>query len=387
MRVNTLRVHLIIYIGIFLTSVVLRSEPNIIYRPPQGYRFHKANSKIESLILSAKNLDEVVTILAKDGRGPAFALEGLAKLYDKHYPDELTSTFDFAKRLEDNIGRYVDATGHRTYATELAWKTPSGSPPNDVIAHLEQEIEEARHALEAVLIKDRWVATNERGELIPGASPRAQLIQKKIDAIEWHGPNQDRLDVLETFRKHLQKKIVDRDWDFTELQSGVHELRRRMRWPMIWLHALDGMFVGTNQSIEGLDGIKRNRSVTESPYTKLPPVSAQYPILLPKTGYYWLSNLVENLGLVKDVGEAENEWLLEALENSSYREKGAKTARDTAKILVKTHPKYVTKKSVLPSVESTLRDTELFPKMIKRLKKQESWSKSKCTRKVKELGS
>ena len=73
---------------------------------------------------------------------------------------------------------------------------------------------------------------------------RLHLIAEELDAVEWHAAEKDRRKVAKFLVGELEEIEVaygKNEFDFTELETGVHELRRQLRWVSIYAQSLDGL--------------------------------------------------------------------------------------------------------------------------------------------------
>lgn len=95
----------------------------------------------------------------------------------------------------------------------------------------------------------------------------------------------------------------EKNYQFEDMENGVHELRRKIRWLSIYPHAVRGAIqLGGNKSYKHLAKYA-TKAVTSSPFNKLPERSTQkYVLLLGRDFFYALSWMIAELGSIKDDG-------------------------------------------------------------------------------------
>lgn len=331
-------------------------------------RFETAFEKLRTLFESDK-ADVVADELVKHGRGPLFAVEGLARLYVEGFP-EMAELRLQSKALEDRVGRLVDWGEHIELAKQVG-------VPEKAIAYLERRRQQAREEFIRYLKEEKFVG---------GKKPLIQRWEKMVSKAEWDGPKKDRAYVLRKLIE-LTQELRKENWDMSSLQDGLHDFRRRVRWLTIYAQALNGLVVFDPRSLVKFQDILSD-PITKSPYANLPNGShPDCPILFPREVFLALTRAVDLLGRAKDMGEAMHEWLPEALLQSGA-EPTTERARARAEELVRKHPKYVpvieTGKAVMAELRmndhrfSNKEDRGFLAAAKKRLTDQIDWSRADC---------
>ncbi len=287
--------------------------------PAQVRRFEAPLERLRTLFAS-NDPTTVVDELVKGGRGPLFAVEGLARLYEGQHPKAMGNLREEAKWLEDRIGKLVDHGEHIKYTTQVGVQPAT-------LAHLIKVQADYREALSKELKEKGWAGTS----FIDSWS-------EQVKAPKWESKKDDRQYVLEQLLD-LNQELRKEKWDIRDLQNGLHDFRRRTRWMTIYLTALGGLIEFDGRPLERFAGILED-PITKSPYGVLGKGERdKFPILVPREIFLELAKAIEELGFAKDTGEASFEWLPEALV-ASGESKDHKAALKKAATLVKKHPTY-----------------------------------------------
>jgi hypothetical protein len=220
-------------------------------------------------------------IMKQDVRAHAFMLEGLCRLYrvraGKHAKRLLEDQLDVIKELEDAIGAYGYAMDMQAVVTN---------------ADTTRAVEHSRRALDA--LRTSW-ATPTRVQAIVLAF--AAAIAEADDDVR-HVRK-----CLRTLLKDIDDDIADLDMD--ELEDGIHELRRQLRWIPIVMIALNGLVVlnPKGDPIPALAALKKTPLAT-SRFGQLPASSLETtPIAVPQSLFLELSRTIDVLGKLKDEGQ------------------------------------------------------------------------------------
>lgn len=222
-----------------------------------------------------------------------FYLEGILKLYKKRHP-EISPMFDDIKAFEDALGA---ASGARS-ALKSARELPDLPAP--ALAWLEAQVQQADTALHAELQKNWQV--DDQGH-VPIFS---RLVQELSDG-SWDKYGSDKKNLVAELDRRL-KKFQKAEMDMGVLQgdTGVHELRRQLRWIPIYAVALDGLFrfddarhpISSYASLMDTD-------LVHSKYAQLPPSHREKaPIPFSHSLYLRITELIDELGRIKDEGES-----------------------------------------------------------------------------------
>lgn len=261
-------------------------------RPLERVLVHAA--KIHDIIAAGPqgdlDLDALVEHVMKvDLRRQVFLLEGIGKVYERRY-DEAGETGEAAKELEDALGGLSATRTNLAYAQHV-------KAPADVIAHLEKAERDAKKDLKKVLT-DSW---------LPDAKGRAPALKELVK--DW---GEAKWDDYASDKKYLRGELVrrlvkvsDTSFDMNQLETGIHELRRQLRWFPIYTEASNGLLQldTTKNPVKHYEPMLTVQLAT-SKYVDLPDDSREVgAIHISKSLYTALMKLTLDLGGVKDAGE------------------------------------------------------------------------------------
>jgi len=296
-------------------------------------RFEKPLTNLKAAILKADSAENAVANLATGKvRGNLFAIEGLLRLYEAH-PDvgRMATKQKLAiKGIEDEIGAYDDAKIMAKLAKEI-------NAPEELQKLLQSDELAARRGFVRFLRHKRWIPAGEKNIL--------GKIEKKINKAKWDGKKDDRDFLLAGLADYIEKIRDDKDYDLDDLEEGIHEFRRNIRWISIIAAASDGLIqLADKCPYKELKDLLKD-PVAQSEFAKLPPSDAEKkPCYLSKCAFLGVVKAVGDLGDIKDVGQWE-EFFTYAIEDSHFNT-GDKTPGEYAKglvaktKLVMAHPKY-----------------------------------------------
>lgn len=260
-------------------------------------------ARFEFFLTQLKNLLDKAALQKNPGlwlyqnnaRTPLFMLEGLAKLYSgMHNPKKFTKLKAHFKLLEDVLGAidYYDAFAKQFAANK---KIPAA-----VVTYLQAQTREKIQSLNELLAEEGWL-----GE----AGTRLKKIQKKLGEVDWLH-EKDEVKAIDKFYGHaiyeIAEFISNDKLHFSNVESDVHELRRKLRWLSIYPQALQGCIqLGTSKTSPRHLKKYLTRAITTSPYNKMPDSGdCSYFLLLHQNYFYALSWMIAELGKLKDSGLA-----------------------------------------------------------------------------------
>lgn len=324
--------------------------------------------------LKHKNSETVVEELIKNAnRTDLFELEALLRVYEDEYPETLEGFLkEDIKPFEDELGRTADLKEAIQFSEQV------GAPP-ELIAFLKGREQEQKEKLKRFLEERGFIGEK------PAQSPLNQL-QEALEDTEWDGKKADRKHVLKKLRK-LFKEVEATDYEMKELELGVHEFRRDLRWIPIYLRSFPDLFKLDPRKLWA-EYNDPNHPVLKSPYSKLPIVrdKVAFPILFPQQGLFALNEIIDQLGKAKDIGKMEG-LLPEALLASGAVTKSSE-AKKLGRELVKHHPNYVPvfRNAAEIYKKVTNEETGLLAVLHPILKEQKKWDKSDCRNFLRTLG-
>lgn len=247
--------------------------------------------------------------LRSDIRIIFFKLQSLARTYaknNKHYDSFFTPYKEYFKKFEDLYGQ-LDLQN-----TMLGLALKTNEPA--LIEHFTELKMKAGEALLAELHTDGFMES------------RLQILEKVTTDIanfsDWKKPKKDKdifIEVLISDTKSLIKKIKDREFTNDDIELGLHELRRKIRWLVILVQSLNGLTkyvddtprLSANVNNLYHQFIITNPNLLNSSFLKTRDSDIDKPILIPQISHALISEIVTQIGSRKDKAEASL-YLLEA---------------------------------------------------------------------------
>ncbi len=216
-------------------------------------------------------------MLELDGRFETFKLEAALKLYGQVYKG-LEKPLAQAKTLEDRLGEYK-------VAEDLVEAAERYDLPADAIDRLQKAKLKQRAETETEL--ERWLP--EDGAL--------QSILKKADKVDWKKGDRDRKALAQTFAKHI-KRIEKRDYQFEDDLEAVHDLRKDLRWIVLYSLGAEGLI-----TLSGKEGEPPAPAGAEK-YAALPAAhERKRAVRIPRELHMRLLEGITALGQIKDALE------------------------------------------------------------------------------------
>lgn len=247
----------------------------------------------EVLIQAAATENPALFIYKNNARTYLFMLEGLSKLYaGLHNRKRFQEIQDLFKTLEDALGAvdYYD-----NFAKEF---TADPEIPATVTMYTEEKTKEKIAEVNALLQKKKWLRIKDS---------RTKKIRKELKGADWLEPA-DEIELIRNFYEVSVSAINDFYAEtgaaFTDVESQIHGLRRKLRWLSIYPAALQG-------AVQLTDSKPNDEAVTKyltpeivnSPFNKLPDPGKNKDILFLEKNYFLaLSWIISALGKLKDSG-------------------------------------------------------------------------------------
>lgn len=252
------------------------------------YQLNKVNSLFKE---SANHENPALWLFLHDLRTPMFMLESLSKMYaqfhNKTFFMELNVRF---KEVEDVLGA-IDY-----YAAFLREFHADEKIPHSVKSYLEDKTREKIISFNEILSKNGW----SNGKTL-------RKINEGLLIAKWQNQEVEIADIEKYYHKQVKKinEFVDETtFKFTNVESEVHELRRKLRWLSIYPQALEGVI--QLHEIKGNNGeLKKylTDEIVSSPFNKLPESQkVKHHLFLEKNQFLALSWIISELGKLKDKG-------------------------------------------------------------------------------------
>lgn len=320
--------------------------------PVQIVRFTKPIAALKGFLtperLAPEELEKTLEAMAKkDARGYLFKLQGLLRIYERAYEDELGDIRQGIKRDEDLIGKFTEKLDYLAFAQKVG-------APQRVLRVLERD---------ALASKERLKKN------LPQIALDVAALEALVKDVDWTKPKKDTRIVVDEMTAEMEK-IEAREYDMNELQTGIHEMRRNLRWFLIYFQALDGMVIlqkSTGETKLNEYSYLETHPIATGPFSKIDPnPNVKHPVELPTRYFLALSKIVAELGAIKDSGEN-----LEALASAFRRSgvaKSAHSAHKRALELASKDPKFMADITVRgKKIRSELERTKLLKRIRKSL--------------------
>ncbi len=258
-------------------------------RPFERVLVHTA--KIDGILRGETNANKLVDlVMSRDIRRQVFLLEGAAKLYTEIHGKPAERVYVVAKRLEDHLGHFSMTKSNHDTAIKV------GADPR-AIAVLKADMDGSRATLKGILEKE-WM---------PDAKGRIPALRDVVEdwgEAKWGSADKDLKAVKSELSRRLSK-IESTPYDMNELEDGIHELRRDLRWFPIYAESLNGLFQldATSDPIAAYKDML-TAPIATSKYVNLPCADREKePVTISKSVYCALMQLTLDLGTLKDAGE------------------------------------------------------------------------------------
>ncbi len=253
----------------------------------------------------------------RDGsaRGALFDLEALARIYrDTHDDDEAVFEAHLTrfKELEDGLGRIDYHDAFRQEAVDLsAGDMAVGYFTGGYHVELQNLTRRLRDSL--------WLQLD--GEAV--FSPAMEQILDELDQVDWKKYSKDRKGVLSCLADAAEKVTEkgggmpgEEGLDFHDLEYGVHEYRRTIRWMCIYLPALGGLcrIVGKDRLAPDLAEYHTEETVNNKFDELEVDGREEENIEVDASTYFAFSYVMKKIGGIKDAGQ-----LAEGLEHALGR--------------------------------------------------------------------
>ena len=283
-----------VYLLTAVISYKIKLFTKLISMKPGLSKFDYYFNKLQPILTTAaKQKNPALWLYRNDARTPLFMLEGLAKMYTSfHNKKKFTKIKEHFKLLEDTLGAidYYDSIAKDLGANKKV--------PATVIAYLQAQSREKIQSLNEVLLENDW--------LLPENS-RIDRIREKLQEADWLEEEKE-VDQVHDFYGEAIYELVEftqkTNYQFTNLESGIHEMRRKLRWLSIYPQALRGT-IQLHTLPKPLKHLTKylSKEITTSPFNIMPDVgAAKYVLILEQNYFFALSWMIAELGRIKDNG-------------------------------------------------------------------------------------
>jgi hypothetical protein len=254
------------------------------------------------------------------GRTPLFLLQALSRLERgiRKDADAFDALLGDIKRLEDTIGD-ID------YWWAFLEKGEQRGLPAEVLAWAANKHAQACGRLEGWLAAGNWVDHKYLADETE-VTLRTRLLGDTLYDLDWPKAKKERARIGAFLAERLRKVHGDAlTLNMDDLEGGLHELRRKLRWFSIYPRALEGL-ITLDEKAAVPKGVERylTPAIVNSGFAKLPtPPAGADALTIPAPLFYALSWVIDDLGRVKDAAQ-ETELIQMGLHATGIRAKPAK---------------------------------------------------------------
>lgn len=263
-------------------------------------KFHEALSEYKT------NSDKLS--LRGDIRVLFFKLQSLSRTYEKAFDDSFfTEQRAFFKKFEDLFGK-VDLQHSLLKQSEKL-----GEP--DLVKHFTAAKKKAT--------KDLLTELQSSGFLDTKRNIFTHLKSEFLKFDDWKKPAKDKkiqVKLLISEARKLSQDIQEREFTNEDLELGLHELRRKLRWLVIHVQSLNGLTkyakeanLKSSTKVLLAEYLDTNPKLLESPFLRMRTPDISDAIVIPQNSHALLSEIVSRIGSEKDKVESSL-YLLQAAE-------------------------------------------------------------------------
>jgi hypothetical protein len=248
-------------------------------------------------------------LLEDKARNQFFRLESLLRLYQRAFPD-FEKYLAAVKEMEDGIGAYSYTVDSLKFAEDQFKRENQRTAASPAQLAEQQKIVEGLRKKEAAA---RVVFTR----LVDRSTLSADLpaLRSELDSSLTGWPARRDLEYVNGELVRLLKDVKDTRYDFNQLEDGIHEFRRQLRWFPMMIDSLDGLILLRDDPkgacpVPALESLAGTRAATHR-YSN-PPLSypASHPCSISRCLLWPVVKTVDEIGRLKD--EAEGRAAVEA---------------------------------------------------------------------------
>tara|TARA_B110001454_G_scaffold124375_1_gene116031 strand:+ start:15593 stop:16768 length:1176 start_codon:yes stop_codon:yes gene_type:complete len=284
--------------------------------------------------------EKVNLLLTSDARVVFFRLQSLAKIYEKAYERKFfTKQRGFFKKYEDLIGRVDLYQGLIGVSTKL--KQPR------LIKYFENKKSEAATNLLNGLIEARLARDpNDPTSNVDPVDTLNEVYEHLAKFEDWKSAEKDlemNLKNIVSYARSLLTKIKAREFTQDDIELGLHDLRRGLRWPLIHIQTLNRLTAYDVRSdlpkdvqsyFESMQA--RNPKILKSGFLSMKAPDIKHPMRVPLYPYAMLTDIVAEIGTKKDGAESDI-YITQAMQELGFAQRTqAKVQKDLLKMTNRT---------------------------------------------------
>lgn len=252
------------------------------------------SEQLNALFQAAKTNENPAFYLYKNGaRNIIFMLEGLTRIHKNAFDDaKMEKWYDRFKQLEDLLGQidYSDAFKNQFERDKII--------DAKAVAELNNKTEKPIAELNQLLKTDNWL-DDKLLKFDAFIEKCAFKYDAKYNAL-----------IVKAYEKEIKKITLiatELNFNLKELETELHELRRRLRWLSIYPQAFNGLFQLEKPKVNPDWSTKyMTEQIVNSPFNQMPKVVDNQPIIyLNYPNFIALSFIIQEFGKLKDKGLAD----------------------------------------------------------------------------------
>ena len=263
----------------------------------QLQKFKTALNRAEELHNQHRTIHFAHILYELDARTPFFQLQGLARIdsnISKHKDDAKKWLLQF-KKMEDAFSQY-------DFWYSLEAVSIEKKLDKKIIDFIKNQSFIQLGLLEAALIESGWII--KENEVFKTSDAPFIKLAKKFKKIKWLSHKKERnklVKFLVSEMNEIDEKLKSGELDLTQIEEGIHELRRKLRWLGIYSSALNGKIVFPEHD----DKLPLNEKVTKKAlkmkFNQLPenPEERSKVYFLPG-GFIGIGEIIYSIGEIKD---------------------------------------------------------------------------------------
>lgn len=279
--------------------------------------FERELDTLGEFFITNKDLSDKVKadfLMKSDVRQSLFRLQALSRMLTDQSPKFFKAQREYFKNLEDVVGKLDLAMSLH--------KTGDGLKEQKLIVRFEKQEKEAQ----AKMIE----AMKEAGLWDQPESTIAKLREDFASKGRWdsgHSEKKALVKIIASYTKDLNDAVKENKFDNADIEKGLHELRRRLRWIGMQVTTLSGIVelkdeAGLNRKAEVLikDASEKNPKMFASKYMKVGDALVDSPILVPRQTLAMITEYVSRIGASKDNAEMQI-YIGEAMKDGAAKDK------------------------------------------------------------------
>jgi hypothetical protein len=245
-------------------------------------------------------------IYTLEGRTQMFQLQGLARIECQIGKNKKVAKIwlEEFKIIEDAIGKY-------DYWYVLLEKQKNSNIHDDFVSFIQEQLTIQIGFIESALLQYNWIekiGTCTYEYKADGYNKYLEI----LPSLKWHKPKKEYLLLTKFFKKEclkIKNIIINNELNLNDVENGIHELRRKLRWIAIYSSCLLGKVKIATSEYSGVLKKYITRENINNKFNNLPDFKVSYPVLFSKGGFYAMNILIAEIGEIKDRALTTEEYL------------------------------------------------------------------------------